>query len=172
MPPISSVVIDRFKRLPRRSDEVWQGGLVRARAWVEEPDGSLRRPWAAVWVSLTTGLVNVQLATADAASHASLALQVLADLGLKFARCRPARLEVADGALGAQLVAALGDPELSMNMRADLPDVDRMVREMERADDDAPLRRARSTRRASRWSGCEPSPPPRATSTRPRPGNT
>lgn len=138
MPPISPVVIDRFKRLPRRSDEVWQGGLVRARVWVEEPDGSVRRPWAAVWVSLATGLVNVDLAMVDAASDSSLALQALVDLGLKFARCRPARLEVADGALGAQLVAALGDPELSVSVRADLPDVDRMVREMERADDDAP----------------------------------
>jgi tetratricopeptide (TPR) repeat protein len=138
MPPISSVVIDRFKRLPRRSDEVWQGGLVRARAWVEGPDGSVRRPWAAVWVSLATGLVNVDLATVDAASGTSLALQVLADLGLKFARCRPARLEVADGALGAQLAAALGDSELSVNVRADLPAVDRMIREMEQADDDAP----------------------------------
>jgi tetratricopeptide (TPR) repeat protein len=138
MPPISSVVIERFKRLPRRSGEVWQGGVVRARAWVEEPDGSVRRPWAAVWVSLATGLVNGDLAMADASSGTSLALQVLADLGLKFAHCRPARLEVADGTLGAQLVAALGDPELSVSVRADLPAVDRMVREMGRAGDDAP----------------------------------
>jgi tetratricopeptide (TPR) repeat protein len=136
--PISSVVIDRFKRLPRRSDEVWQGGLVRARAWVEEPDGRLRRPWAAVWVSLATGLVNVQLAAADDPTDASLALEVLADLGFKFARCRPGRLEVADEALGAQLAATLSDPELSVSVRADLPAVDRMVREMDRIDDDTP----------------------------------
>jgi tetratricopeptide (TPR) repeat protein len=139
MPPISSVVIDRFKRLPRRSDEVWQGGVIRARAWVEEPDGSVRRPWAAVWVSLTTGLVNGGLAAADAASDPEFALQALVDLGLKFARCRPARLEVADAALGAQLVAALGDAELSLSVRADLPEVDRMVREMERAGDESPV---------------------------------
>ena len=100
MPPISPVVIDHFKRLPRRSDEVWQGGLVRARTWVEEPDGTLRRPWAAFWVSLATELVNVQLAPGDAAPDPSVALQALVDLGFKFARCRPARLEVADGALG------------------------------------------------------------------------
>ncbi len=140
MPPISSLLIARFKRLPRRSDEVWQGGVVRARAWVDEPDGSVRRPWAAVWVSLATGLMSVQLAEADAAPDASLALQALADLGLKFARCRPARLEVADHALGARLVAALGDPEISVSMRADLPDVDRILREMEAAEDDAPVR--------------------------------
>ena len=138
MPSVSSLVIDRFKRLPRRSDEVWQGGLLRARAWVEEPDGTIRRPWAAVWVSLATDLVNVQLAADDADADSSLALQVLADLGLKFARCRPARLEVADGALGAQLAARLGDPELSVSVRDELPAVAHMVREMERAGDEAP----------------------------------
>ncbi len=138
MPPLSSLVIARFKRLPRRSDEVWQGGVVRARAWVEEPDGSVRRPWAAIWISPALHLMNVQLAEADTAPDASLALQVLVDLGLKFARCRPTRLEVADDALGAQLVAALGDPEISVSVRADLPDVDRIVREMEAAESDAP----------------------------------
>ena len=131
VPPVQSVVIERFKRLPRRANDVWQGGLVRARTWVEEPDGSVRRPWAAVWVSQATGMMNVQLAETDGAADASLALQVLADLGLKFVRCRPARLEVADGTLGAQLAEALADPELTVTVRADLPDVDRVVRQME-----------------------------------------
>src|SRR6266508_4784428 len=90
MPPARSLVIDRFKRLPRRSSDVWQGGLVRARTWVEEPDGGVRRPWAAVWVSLATGMMNVQLTESDRASDSGLALQVLADLGLKFVRSRPA----------------------------------------------------------------------------------
>ena len=138
MPPIRSVLIDRFKRLPRRSNDVWQGGLVRARTWVEEPDGSVRRPWAAVWVSLATGMINVQLAEDDGAADAGLALQALADLGLKFVRCRPARLDVTDGALGARLAEALADPELAVSVRADLPDVDRVVREMERGMNDAP----------------------------------
>ena len=142
MAPLSSLVIARFKRLPRRSGEVWQGGVVRARTWVQEPDGSVRRPWAAVWISTAMHLMNVRLAEAaaeaDAAPDASLALQVLVDLGLKFAHCRPTRLEVADDALGAQLVTALDDPEISVSVRADLPDVDRIVRDMEAADRDAP----------------------------------
>jgi hypothetical protein len=123
--------MDRFKRLPRRSSEVWQGGVVRARMWIDEPDGTVRRPWAAVWVSLATGMMNVQLAAADDASDPSLALRVLAELGLKLTRWRPARLEVADGTLGARLAEALADPELSVRVRADLPDVDRVLREME-----------------------------------------
>ena len=132
MPPVRSVIIERFKRLPRRSNDVWQGGLVRARTWVDEPDGSVRRPWAAVWVSLETGMMNVQLAETGGESDPSFALQVLADLGLKFVRCRPARLEVADGTLGARLAEALADPELTVSVRADLPDVHRLVLEMER----------------------------------------
>ena len=132
MPPVRSLLIERFKRLPRRSNEVWQGGVVRARTWIDEPDGNVRRPSAAMWVSLTTGMVNIDLAPTDDASDPSLALQVLLDLGLKFVRCRPARLEVTDGTLGAWLAEALGDPELTVSVRADLPDVDRVVREMER----------------------------------------
>jgi tetratricopeptide (TPR) repeat protein len=138
MPPARSLTIDRFKRLPRRSSDVWQGGLVRARAWVEEPDGHVRRPWAAVWVSLATGMMNVQLAESDRASDPGLALQVLADLGLKFARSRPARLEVADSTLGAELAEALADPELTVSVRTDLPAVDRVVREMGQGMSDAP----------------------------------
>ena len=138
MPPARSVIVDRFMRLPRRSSDVWQGGLVRARTWVEEPDGSVRRPWAAVWISRATGMMNVGLGGARGAPDPGLALQVLADLGLKFVRCRPAGLEVADESLGAQLAESLGDPELTVTVRPALPDVDRLVREMEHATSDAP----------------------------------
>ncbi len=138
MTPVRSVLVERFKRLPRRSNDVWQGGVVRARTWVEEPDGSVRRPWAAVWVSRTTGMMNVQLAESDDVSDPSFALQVLVDLGLKFVRWRPGGLEVADERLGARLAEALGDPELTVNGRADLPDVDRIVREMEERMSGAP----------------------------------
>ena len=71
----------------------------------------MRRPWAAVWVSSATGMINMELAESDVADP-DVALQVLADLGLKYARCRPSRLEMTDAALGARLVEALGDPGL------------------------------------------------------------
>src|SRR5437667_4867236 len=138
MPPVPSLIIDRFKRLPRRSAEAWQGGLVRVPTWVEAADGTARRPWAAVWVSLATGMVNVQLEAGDVAPDSTLALQSLTDLGFKFARCRPARLEVADEALGAQLAAALADPELAVTVRDGLPAVHQMVRQMAAQLEDAP----------------------------------
>jgi tetratricopeptide (TPR) repeat protein len=133
-------MIERFKRLPRRTHDVWQGGLVRARTWVEDPDVGVRRPWAAVWVSSATGKINVELAESDVADP-TVALQTLVDLGLKFAHCRPARLEMTDAALGAQLVEALGDLELAVTVRPDLPEVDRVLREAQRSmeEDDPAL---------------------------------
>ena len=136
MPPPRSILIERFKRLPRRSNDAWQGGLVRARTLIDEPSGGVRRPWAAVWVSLATGMINIQLAEGDA--DADLALQVLVDLGLKFVRCRPARLEVADATLGARLAEALADPELEVSVRADLPAVDQVLRTMEAETSEGP----------------------------------
>src|SRR5688500_5986198 len=118
-----SLLIDRFNRLPRRSTDVWQGGVVRARTWIDEPDGGVRRPWAAMWVSRATGMINVQLLEADGAANPDVVLAVLLDLGLKFTRSRPAGLEVADEALGARLAEALEDRELTVSVRPDLPDV-------------------------------------------------
>jgi tetratricopeptide (TPR) repeat protein len=131
VPPSHSILLDRFRRLPRRSGETWQGGIVRARALIEQPDGSVRRPWAAVWVSLGTGMINVELVESAVAANADLALNVLAGLGVKFVQGRPARLEVVDAALGARLAEALRDPELSVSVRADLPEVDAALRTME-----------------------------------------
>ena len=59
-------------------------------------------------------------------------LGVLLDLGLKFTRSRPAALEVVDEALGARLAEALGDRELAVSVRPDLPEVTHALREMER----------------------------------------
>jgi tetratricopeptide (TPR) repeat protein len=128
MPPLSRRAIDRFRSLPRRPDDTWQGAVVRLRAWIEEPDGALRRPRAAVWVSLATGLVNVAVETPEAEPDATLALRALVELGLRFAKGRPARLEVADEALGASLRAGLEDAGLAVHVREATPAVHEMVR--------------------------------------------
>jgi len=132
MTRISSLVIQRFKRLPRRTHDIWQGGLVRARTWVEDDDGEVRRPWAAVWVSSATGMINIQLAETDP-PDSDLALQTLVELGLKFSHSRPSGLEMKDPALGAELIAALGDPDLDVTVRPNLPEVDRVLREAQRS---------------------------------------
>ena len=98
----------------------------------------MQRPWAAVWVSLGTGMMNVALSDRADGADADLALRVLADLGLKFVRSRPGALEVADTTLGAQLAEALADPELAVSQRADLPAVDETLRTMEAGTSDSP----------------------------------
>jgi tetratricopeptide (TPR) repeat protein len=127
MAVVSSLIVARFMRLARRSADVWQGGLMRMPTWVEEPGAPPRRPWGAVWVSRETGMVNVELADER---DWRLALQSLTGLGLKFAHCRPARLEVVDAELGRQLVAALEDPELAVTVVPALPDVEALVSRM------------------------------------------
>src|SRR6266852_2307476 len=65
MAQVSSLMLARFTRLPRRSADAWQGGIFRMPLWVDGPDGTPYRPWGGVWVSLETGLANVKLAEAD-----------------------------------------------------------------------------------------------------------
>jgi hypothetical protein len=49
---------------PQRAAEIWQGGIVRLPAWIdnkEDPAGPPYRPAGALWVSLRTGLVHMGL---------------------------------------------------------------------------------------------------------------
>ena len=140
MPAVTSPAVERFRRLPRMSTETWQGGLVRLPQWIhDDPDSPPYRPWAGVWVSLTTGLVNVEVERARNAHDANLALTALIGLGRRFARCRPARLEVEDEALGTELLRALGEEDLALAISPSLPVVTQRLSEVaELTDGPAP----------------------------------
>jgi hypothetical protein len=97
--------------------------------WVDGPDGTPYRPWGGVWISLETGVVNVKLAEADR-GDATLALDALLELGFKFARTRPAAIQVADQALGEQIARAIGDPELAVTVDPHLAAVKAMMQRM------------------------------------------
>ena len=137
MAQVSSLLLARFARLARRSNDTWQGGLVRMPTWVEAPDGPPYRPWGGVWVSLETGLVNVKLGTPNE-GDATLALDALLELGFKFAQTRPSAIEVADQALGEEIARALGDPALQVTVVPRLDEVKAMVERMAAETDDAP----------------------------------
>jgi len=122
-------MLARFIRLPRRSADTWQGGVVRMPMWVDGPDGTPYRPRGGVWVSLETGLVNVKLAEPDG-DDGTLALDALLELGFRFARTRPAAIQVADQALGEQIARALGDAELAVSVDPRLDAVKAMVARM------------------------------------------
>jgi len=131
MGEVSSLLAGRFMRLPRRADERWQGGLVRLPSWVDEPDGPFR-PWAAIWVSRSTGLVHVELERERSAHDWTLALDALIAFGLKrgLVECRPAVLEVADEDLGRRVREALGDRELEIASASGLPAVQAVLATM------------------------------------------
>src|SRR5713101_5444 len=115
MAQVSSLMLARFMRLPRRSADAWEGGILRMPMWVDGTDGTPYRPSGGVWVSLETGLANMKLAEADAGDP-TLAVEALLELAFKFAQTRPAAIQVADRALGEQIATALGDPELSVTV--------------------------------------------------------
>ncbi len=123
MRPVSPSLLARYAQLPRNPVEAWQGGLVRLPAWIEKgPEGKPYRPWAAMWVSRRTGLVHLKMEPEFGAHDAALALEALVEFGLnrQLAGYRPARLEVADEALGTYLVNALGDDRLAFTVSKDL----------------------------------------------------
>lgn len=133
MSQVSSLIIERFKRLARRSDDRWQGGLARLPSWIGcGPDGRPYRPWAGIWVSLKTGLVNLKLEPEPGAHDWTLALNALLEFGLKrnLAGYRPGGLEVADEALGSRLLNALGDRDLALTVSPGLPVVRQVLAEM------------------------------------------
>lgn len=112
--------LGRFKQLPQRSQEVWQGGLVRLPTWIAhptDPDGEPYRPTGAVWVSIRTGLIHLALPTEATAASPEFALASLLEFGLKRAKGlegRPGRIEVSDPSLRDVLATALADTSVVM----------------------------------------------------------
>jgi tetratricopeptide (TPR) repeat protein len=113
------LALGRFKRLPQRAGEVWQGDIVRFPMWVAhqtDPDGPPFRPTGVLWTSVRTGLVHLDMASEGGPAATDLALATFLEFGLKWAKSlegRPARVEVRDSSLRDALtgpLAALDTP--------------------------------------------------------------
>jgi hypothetical protein len=104
------LALGRFKRLPQRTGEVWQGAIVRFPMWVNHQtdlDGPPFRPSGVLWVSLRTGLVHLDMAKAGEQDTSEIALSTFLEFGLKWAKgleCRPFRVEVRDPVLRDALI--------------------------------------------------------------------
>jgi len=139
----SPLLIRRFMQLPRPSREVWQGGIVMMPTWIASgPGAEPVRPYGAVWVSLSSGLIHLELEK-DLGQHGpDLALDALVQFGLKRYKGlagRPARIQVADPALGEFIVAGLGDAELAVETVPELQAVGHVLRMFAEDNSNGPL---------------------------------
>jgi hypothetical protein len=131
------LALGRFKQLPQRSGEVWQGGLVRLPAWIDhptDPEGEPYRPSGALWVSLRTGLIHLALPPQGTAPSSEFALSALLEFGLKWSKGlegRPARVEVRDPALRDALADPLGKMATALAVVDDLAAVREALNNLE-----------------------------------------
>jgi tetratricopeptide (TPR) repeat protein len=127
----------RFKQLPQRTGEIWQGGVVRLPAWVDHPtnpEGEPFRPTAALWVSLRTGLIHLALPPKGSTVTPDFVLSTLLEFGLKYSKGlegRPARIEVRDAALRDALADALAKLSTSVAVVADMTAVREVLNNLE-----------------------------------------
>jgi tetratricopeptide (TPR) repeat protein len=136
------IALGRFKQLPQRSNEVWQGALVKLPTWIDnpqDPNGSPYRPTGALWVSVRTGLLHLAFAEKGHAGTADLALQALIEFGLKESKTltgRPSTIEVRDPALKDALSASMSALNTSVALVEELPAVAGALRSLETAAGD------------------------------------
>jgi hypothetical protein len=131
------LALSRFKRLPQRTGEVWQGDIVRLPMWVEhqtDPNGPPFRPTGVLWVSLRTGLIHLDLPTDGGQATPELALATFLEFGLKWEKGlegRPARVEVRAASLRDALAAPLAILDTSVAHVDELPAVRDALRHLE-----------------------------------------
>ena len=131
------LALGRFKQLAQRSNEVWQGAIVRFPMWVTneaDPEGPPLRPTGVLWVSLRTGLIHLDLAQDDNPVTPELVLTTFLEFGTKWARGlegRPARVEVQDSALRDSLAGPLASLDTPVMLVNELPAVRNALHELE-----------------------------------------
>ena len=131
------IAFGRFKQLPQRTGEIWQGGLVRLPAWIDhptDPDGEPYRPTGALWVSLRTGLVHLALPPEGNTASPEFALTALLEFGLKLSKGlegRPARVEVRDPALRDALADSLAKMSTSVAVVDDMTAVREVLKNLQ-----------------------------------------
>ncbi len=136
----SSLRVDRFMRLPRRTGEVWQGCGVLLPFFAPDADtGEPVRQAAIAWANLATDDVLLVSATSAEAKDPASIMEAFLDFGLKARKVRegrPARIEVRDEALGAFIKDVLGDRELEVAVLPTLSRIDEEVDRLVRSETD------------------------------------
>jgi len=126
-------IIDRLRRIPALHREIWQGGVARMPVWAEPHGGGEPfRPFAAFWVSLSTGRLTLEVERTPGAHGPDLLLRAL----LRFARQeekvlhgRASRLQVADAAIREVLADVLEGADVHVEAVPSVDALDDTVRE-------------------------------------------
>jgi tetratricopeptide (TPR) repeat protein len=131
------LALGRFRLLPQRDSEVWQGGLVRMPVWIDDPTSGHPpyRPTGAIWVSLRTGRINLQLPDEASEPSSQLALSALFEFAAKETKAlggRPSRIQVGDAGLQAALSTALAGTNTGIERVDDLAAVHQVLEQLER----------------------------------------
>ncbi|MBI1950055.1 MAG: hypothetical protein HYS34_01665 [Acidobacteria bacterium] len=123
----------RLKRLPRKSKEVWQGGLVRMPSWVTEPGKAPVLPWGGAWISVGPGLVHVGTVVPPSDRSPGQALDAFVQFALDpmTGGYLPGRVEVAGPGVAATLERVLTPLGVAIVERERLAALDRVLVEME-----------------------------------------
>jgi hypothetical protein len=127
------IQIERLKRLGRRANETWQGGLTRLPMWVEdESNEKPYRPWIGGWISIQTKLIHTSAPVPPEEKSFETALNVLVDFACnsELAGYRPGKIEVKDPALAEYLGSILAEADIAVAVRKKLFTFDEMIGEM------------------------------------------
>jgi tetratricopeptide (TPR) repeat protein len=132
----------RFMRLPRRSNETWQGGVVGLPFFVADAESEEPiRQMAIAWANLATNDIILSSVTAPEAQDRDRVLDAFLDLGLRNRKARegrPARLGVQDESLGVFIKDALRDADLEIVVLPDLPRIEEEIEAIVRSEHDGP----------------------------------
>src|SRR4051794_8748975 len=126
--------LDRIRRLRKSRGEIWQGAIVRVPQWVVEANQPPLRPIVAVWVSMSSGRMNVGALRKPAERNPSMLLDALAgesEGGQGMPGVRPEKLVVGDESLARYLREELGD-EFDVAVESELGGVDNVMQQMRR----------------------------------------
>lgn len=125
--------VERLKKLPLRAGERWQGALFRSPTWVKEDEYPKPfRPWAALWVSASTGMIGMPVMESTPDKNFSLALDGLVNFACdsEFGGYRPEKLEVRDPALADYLEKILSGTGTQVECRDRLMAFDEAYNEL------------------------------------------
>ena len=126
-------LVARLRALPRKKNEVWQGGPVRLPLWTSpEPGGTPIRPWSVWWANA----VRTELADdrVESAKRDDITLEAALEAMVKFAEsfrpqgCRPESIKTNDAAFAAAAKPVLAAADVDVQLVERLPFLDDAIK--------------------------------------------